>query len=140
LPCFNGKHSRYISLETALVELSFERSFRTPPALLFGKAENLRAFSVLGQFGARWTAIADSVAGGNTLDNPVRIIRLKAVKARCGLSRSTLYNRIAAGEFPRPIAIGPRAVGWIESEINTWIAARIDASRNGKDSGASRAA
>jgi prophage regulatory protein len=63
------------------------------------------------------------------LDNPEKIIRLQAVKARCGLSRSTLYNRMAAGEFPSPIALGARSVGWVESEINAWIVARINASR-----------
>ena len=63
------------------------------------------------------------------MDNPERIIRMKAVKARYGLSRSTLYNRIATGEFPRPVALGPRSVGWIESEIDSWIAVRINASR-----------
>lgn len=63
------------------------------------------------------------------MDNPEKIIRLQAVKARCGLSRSTLYNRMAAGEFPSPIALGARSVGWVESEINGWIAARINASR-----------
>lgn len=63
------------------------------------------------------------------MDNPEKIIRLQAVKARCGLSRSTLYNRMAAGEFPSPIALGVRSVGWVESEINAWIAARINASR-----------
>jgi prophage regulatory protein len=63
------------------------------------------------------------------LDKPEKIIRLKQVKMRCGLSRSTLYNRIATGEFPRPIALGPRSVGWIESEIDAWITARINASR-----------
>jgi prophage regulatory protein len=69
------------------------------------------------------------------LDNPEKIIRLQAVKARCGLSRSTLYNRMATGEFPSPIALGARSVGWVESEINAWIAARIDASRkNGRNS------
>ncbi len=63
------------------------------------------------------------------MDNPEKIIRLQTVKARCGLSRSTLYNRMAAGEFPSPIALGARSVGWVESEINAWIAARINASR-----------
>ena len=63
------------------------------------------------------------------MDNPEKIIRLQAVKARCGLSRSTLYNRMAAGEFPSPIALGARSVGWVESEINAWIVARINASR-----------
>jgi prophage regulatory protein len=63
------------------------------------------------------------------LDNPEKIIRLQAVKARCGLSRSTLYNRIAAGEFPSPVALGARAVGWVESEVSAWVAARINAGR-----------
>jgi prophage regulatory protein len=63
------------------------------------------------------------------LDNPEKIIRLQAVKARCGLSRSTLYNRMAAGEFPSSVSLGARSVGWVESEINAWIAARINASR-----------
>ena len=64
------------------------------------------------------------------MNNPEKIIRLQAVKARCGLSRSTLYNRIAAGDFPSPISLGAHSVGWVESEINAWITTRINASRN----------
>ena len=63
------------------------------------------------------------------MDNPEKILRLQAVKARCGLSRSTLYNRIAAGEFPSPVSLGARSVGWVESEVNAWISSRIHASR-----------
>ncbi len=74
------------------------------------------------------------------MDNPEKIIRLQAVKARCGLSRSTLYNRMAAGEFPCSVALGPRSVGWVESEINAWIAARINASRKDGRGSKSRAA
>ncbi len=74
------------------------------------------------------------------MNNPEKIIRLNAVKARCGLSRSTLYNRMAAGEFPRPVALGPRSVGWVESEINAWIAARINASRKAYPNSTSKAA
>lgn len=59
------------------------------------------------------------------------ILRRKQVEARTGLSRSTIYTRIAEGSFPRPIELGGgRAVGWIESEINAWIQARIEQSRN----------
>jgi prophage regulatory protein len=57
------------------------------------------------------------------------ILRLPTVKARTGLSRSTIYLRISEGRFPRPVSLGSRAVGWIESEINTWLAERIAASR-----------
>ncbi len=57
------------------------------------------------------------------------ILRLPTVKARTGLSRSTIYLRISEGRFPSPVSLGSRAVGWIESEINTWLAERIAASR-----------
>lgn len=58
------------------------------------------------------------------------ILRLPQVKARTGLSRSTIYLRIAQGSFPRPIRLGgPRAVGWIEAQVEGWIAKQIDAAR-----------
>jgi prophage regulatory protein len=53
------------------------------------------------------------------------ILRLPAVKSRTGLSRSTIYLHIAQGTFPAPVSLGERAVGWIESEIDEWIARRI---------------
>lgn len=57
------------------------------------------------------------------------ILRLPAVKARTGLSRSTIYVRIAQGRFPRPVSLSARAVGWVEVEIDGWVRARIDESR-----------
>lgn len=57
------------------------------------------------------------------------ILRLPAVKARTGLSRSTIYLRVAEGTFPTPVRLGGRAVGWIESEIQQWLELRIEASR-----------
>ena len=56
------------------------------------------------------------------------ILRLPAVKARTGLSRSTIYLRISEGRFPKPISLGGRAVGWVETEINHWIEQQIEAS------------
>lgn len=53
------------------------------------------------------------------------ILRLPVVKARTGLSRSTIYLRIAKGVFPRPVNLGGRAVGWLESDIDEWLEARI---------------
>ena len=49
------------------------------------------------------------------------ILRLPEVIARTGLSRTNVYRRIAAGTFPAPVALGPRAVGWRESDIIEWI-------------------
>jgi prophage regulatory protein len=63
------------------------------------------------------------------LHAPLAIIRRKTVEARTGLSRSSIYAKIAAGEFPAPVALGVRAVGWVESEVAGWLARRIEASR-----------
>jgi len=57
------------------------------------------------------------------------ILRLPAVKARTGLSRSTIYLRIAEGSFPKPVSLGGRAVGWIEAEVNDWLKQQIESSR-----------
>jgi prophage regulatory protein len=58
------------------------------------------------------------------------ILRLPAVKASTGLSRSTIYLRIAQGEFPRPVSLGGRAVGWPASEVAAVNAARISGKSN----------
>jgi prophage regulatory protein len=59
------------------------------------------------------------------------ILRLPAVKVRTGLSRSTIYLRISEGSFPKPVSLGSRAVGWLESEVNDWLNQQIAASRSG---------
>ena len=56
------------------------------------------------------------------------ILRLPAVKNRTGLSRSTIYLRISEGQFPKPISLGARAVGWEAQKIEDWIKDRIDQS------------
>jgi len=64
-----------------------------------------------------------------------RFLRQKEVSVRTGLGRSTIYLYIAQGRFPKPVPLGtPHAVGWLSSEIDTWIeeqvlAARLGASR-----------
>jgi prophage regulatory protein len=60
------------------------------------------------------------------------ILRLPEVKRSTGLSRSTIYLRVAEGTFPRPVGLGGRAVGWLESEVQDWLQRRIDASRKAK--------
>lgn len=57
------------------------------------------------------------------------ILRLPEVKARTGLSRSTIYARISEGRFPKSISLGDRAVGWLEHEIQEWLDTRISESR-----------
>jgi len=58
-----------------------------------------------------------------------RVLRRKAVEVKTGHSTSTIYEKMAAGEFPRPIRLGPRAVGWLEDEIDAYIDQRT-AERN----------
>jgi prophage regulatory protein len=60
---------------------------------------------------------------------PRKILRLPVVLDRTGLSRSTVYLRVTEGRFPRPVSPGARAVGWIETEVEEWIARQIEASR-----------
>lgn len=61
--------------------------------------------------------------------NTQTIIRLPQVKQRTGLSRSTIYALIKAGQFHAPISLGARAVGWLESDVSDFIEARVKASR-----------
>ena len=60
------------------------------------------------------------------------ILRLPAVKAATGLSRSTLYLRIAHGVFPHPVSLGGRSVGWPAHEVAALNAARIAGKPDGE--------
>jgi prophage regulatory protein len=72
---------------------------------------------------------------------PLTILRRRQVEARTGLSRSTIYAKLRQNQkrpsdfdpsFPRPILIGgKKAVGWVESEIDAWLTAQVQKSRNG---------
>lgn len=76
--------------------------------------------------------------GPSAPDIPLVILRRPEVEARTGLACSTIYDGIKAGTFPAPIQLGPKAVGWVESEINAWLAARVaarDAARNAPGEG-----
>ncbi|WP_333606216.1 helix-turn-helix transcriptional regulator [Novosphingobium sp.] len=56
------------------------------------------------------------------MNNPDRIIRLKTVLARTGLSRTTLYRKMGEGTFPRQVKISVHGAGWHESAVNRWVA------------------
>ena len=58
------------------------------------------------------------------------ILRRKQVEATTGLSRSSLYAMVNDGKFPKPIKLGKRASGWLQSEVQDFIQARVTASRN----------
>ncbi len=53
------------------------------------------------------------------------LLRLPDVISRTGRSRSRIYSDLQSGSFPKPVNIGPRAVAWVEEEIDRWVADRI---------------
>ena len=55
----------------------------------------------------------------------VKVLRLPEVVARVGLRRASIYSYIRQGHFPKPIALGARAVGWLDHEISDWLQTRI---------------
>ena len=72
------------------------------------------------------------------IQSALTILRRKQVEARTGLSRSSIYARMRYNPkrpgdydptFPTPVLVGAKAVGWIEAEVDEWIAARILKSR-----------
>lgn len=61
----------------------------------------------------------------NTKQEKPSILRRKQVEWLTGLSRSTMYHLIEEGAFPKPVNLGQRAVGWLESEVDVWLASRM---------------
>ncbi|MCD9549873.1 AlpA family phage regulatory protein [Photobacterium carnosum] len=55
----------------------------------------------------------------------MRFIRLKEVMHVTGLGRSSIYNYMAEGRFPKTVSLGGRAVAWVESEIIDWMLERV---------------
>jgi len=52
------------------------------------------------------------------------ILRMPAVQEVTGWTRTTVYKNVKAGRFPRPLKLGERSIGWLESEVDAWQAAR----------------
>lgn len=63
------------------------------------------------------------------MTDTVRILRVRQVGERTGLSRSTIYELVAEGLLPPPVRVGHRTVGWVESEIDEFLRRRIAQSR-----------
>jgi prophage regulatory protein len=58
-----------------------------------------------------------------------KLLRLTQVKSATGLSKSTIYARIAEGTFPKQIPLGPRLLVWVDSDLQKWIAEQVSAAR-----------
>ena len=87
-----------------------------------------------------WSGDCHGVTSMATASPPVTILRRRQVEARTGLSRSTIYARLTHNPerpgdydptFPAPIKIGAKAIGWVEAEVDAWLAAQIAKSRQG---------
>ena len=69
-------------------------------------------------------------------DGGHRVIRMPEVLRRIGVSRSDVYSKIRAGDFPRQIKLGARAVGFLESDIEAYLQTLIAKSRAKNGQGA----
>lgn len=58
-----------------------------------------------------------------------QIIKLVDLKKSTRLSATTIYRLVKQGDFPKPIKLGQRSSGWLESEVRQWLTERIEASR-----------
>jgi len=61
----------------------------------------------------------------------INILKLPEVQKMCGISRSLIYSKLSdpAENFPRPIKLGARSIGFVESEIQTWLSKKIESQR-----------
>lgn len=58
-------------------------------------------------------------------ENNIRLLRIKDVVLKVGLSKPTIYSKIRMGSFPRQVVLGPKTVAWVESEINEWLSEKM---------------
>jgi prophage regulatory protein len=61
----------------------------------------------------------------------IRILRLAQVIATTGMSKTMIYELQAQEDFPMRVQITPHLVGWIEAEVQAWLARRVETSRLG---------
>jgi prophage regulatory protein len=54
-----------------------------------------------------------------------RLLKVDEVMARLGVSRSTIWRLTQSGDFPRPVSISPGRKGWLQSQVDAWIASRL---------------
>lgn len=57
------------------------------------------------------------------------ILKLPEVKKLTGLSRSSIYDFMQKGEFPKSIKLSARSVGWLQEEVNAWIDQKVSRAR-----------
>lgn len=55
----------------------------------------------------------------------MRLIKLKEVIEKTSLGRSTIYEFMTKGTFPKQISLGAKSVAWLESEVDDWIEDKV---------------
>lgn len=63
-------------------------------------------------------------ASNHSMLSTNHVLRRKDLKPATGLSPSTIYKMIALDEFPPPVKLGLKAVGWLKSDVDAWLARR----------------
>ena len=91
------------------------------------KVENRPLASELESHSAKLEAFHAPVLQGSSPNTPLRLLRLAQVMDVTGLGKSKIYELQSAGDFPMRVQITAHSVGWIEEEVQTWIAGRAAA-------------
>lgn len=76
----------------------------------------------VGLHGERGAAGREAGAPGET---SVVILKLPQVQAKTGLGKTRVYGLVRSGDFPKPVRLGKKAVGWVDAEIEEWILRRM---------------
>ena len=58
-------------------------------------------------------------------EKPIRLLRIDQVMELVPLAKSTIYQAVAAGKFPKPYKIGAQTSAWLECEVNEWITEKV---------------
>ena len=61
------------------------------------------------------------------MSDPTRFLRIAQVVDRCGYSKPSVYRLVKEGKFPAPHKLGEQASGWLESDVEAWCRARLQA-------------
>ncbi len=60
------------------------------------------------------------------VQEPIRILRFSAVAERTGETKSQIYAKMARDEFPKPVKLSPRCVGWVEAELDLYLKQKVE--------------
>lgn len=72
---------------------------------------------------------------GTQMDTYLKLLRISQVSEKTTLAKSTLWLKIAQGQFPRPIKLSPGINVWKDSEVNAWIESHASANLHGGNHG-----